>query len=83
MTVQKVLPFGEDLGGVAFIEVFTTRPDTIFGVSFVTLAPEHELVEKIDENYKHVVKTCYKWRTACGSPGDGSSGYIHRIGDKE
>jgi leucyl-tRNA synthetase len=26
------------------IEVFTTRPDTIFGVSFVTLAPEHELV---------------------------------------
>jgi leucyl-tRNA synthetase len=27
-----------------FIEVFTTRPDTIFGVSFVTIAPEHELV---------------------------------------
>ena len=30
-----------------FIEVFTTRPDTIFGVSFMTLAPEHELVSKI------------------------------------
>jgi len=30
-----------------FIGVFTTRPDTIFGVSFITLAPEHELVEKI------------------------------------
>lgn len=29
------------------IEVFTTRPDTIFGVSFVTLAPEHEFVEKL------------------------------------
>jgi leucyl-tRNA synthetase len=29
------------------IEVFTTRPDTIFGVSFMTLAPEHELVPKI------------------------------------
>lgn len=29
------------------VEVFTTRPDTIFGVSFVTLAPEHELVDKI------------------------------------
>lgn len=29
------------------IEVFTTRPDTIFGVSFMTLAPEHELVRKI------------------------------------
>ncbi|TLF46801.1 leucine--tRNA ligase [Maribacter aurantiacus] len=30
-----------------YIEVFTTRPDTIFGVSFMTLAPEHELVSKI------------------------------------
>ncbi|GGG39052.1 leucine--tRNA ligase [Bizionia arctica] len=29
------------------IEVFTTRPDTIFGVSFMTLAPEHELVSQI------------------------------------
>lgn len=29
------------------IEVFTTRPDTIFGVSFMTLAPEHDLVGKI------------------------------------
>ena len=30
-----------------YIEVFTTRPDTIFGVTFMTLAPEHELVAKI------------------------------------
>ena len=29
------------------IRVFTTRPDTIFGASFMTLAPEHELVPKI------------------------------------
>lgn len=29
------------------IEVFTTRPDTIFGVSYVTLAPEHPFVSKI------------------------------------
>jgi leucyl-tRNA synthetase len=29
------------------IDVFTTRPDTIYGVSFMTLAPEHELVAKI------------------------------------
>ncbi|WP_333809453.1 leucine--tRNA ligase [Flavobacterium sp.] len=31
----------------AVIEVFTTRPDTIFGVTFMTLAPEHELVATI------------------------------------
>jgi leucyl-tRNA synthetase len=29
------------------ISVFTTRPDTIYGVTFMTLAPEHELVSKI------------------------------------
>lgn len=38
-------PVKGDLGWE--IEVFTTRPDTIFGVSFMTLAPEHELVSKI------------------------------------
>lgn len=31
----------------ATIDVFTTRPDTIFGVTFMTLAPEHELVPHI------------------------------------
>jgi leucyl-tRNA synthetase len=29
------------------IDVFTTRPDTIFGASFMTLAPEHDLVSRI------------------------------------
>ena len=29
------------------VEVFTTRPDTIYGVTFVTLAPEHELVDRV------------------------------------
>lgn len=38
------------------ITVFTTRPDTIFGVSFLTLAPEHQLIETIttSENKKAV-----------------------------
>ncbi len=29
------------------IHVFTTRPDTVFGVTFMTLAPEHPLVEHL------------------------------------
>ena len=29
------------------IRVFTTRPDTIFGISFCVLSPEHPLVEQI------------------------------------
>lgn len=39
-------------------EVFTTRPDTIFGVSFMTLAPEHSLVSEIttDEQRPAVLK---------------------------
>ncbi len=34
-------------GGEANIEIFTTRPDTIFGATFMVLAPEHELVKQI------------------------------------
>ena len=29
------------------IDVFTTRPDTLFGATYVTLAPEHDLVDKL------------------------------------
>ena len=38
--------------GVTGIDVFTTRPDTLFGVTFMTLAPEHPLVEKLIEGYE-------------------------------
>ncbi len=43
------------------IDVFTTRPDTIFGVSFMTLAPEHDLVSKITtETQKDAVQNYIK-----------------------
>ncbi|AFH50348.1 Leucyl-tRNA synthetase [Ignavibacterium album JCM 16511] len=32
------------------IKVFTTRPDTLFGVTYVVLAPEHPLVDKITKD---------------------------------
>jgi leucyl-tRNA synthetase len=39
--------YGGDADGDARITVFTTRPDTLFGATYMVLAPEHELVEKI------------------------------------
>ncbi|TDQ77267.1 leucine--tRNA ligase [Sphingobacterium yanglingense] len=48
------------------IEVFTTRVDTIFGVSFVVLAPEHELVSSLttdacrDQVESYIEKTAKK-----------------------
>jgi len=36
-----------DIPGFGPIEVFTTRPDTVFGATFFVIAPEHPAVEKI------------------------------------
>jgi leucyl-tRNA synthetase len=46
------------------IEVFTTRPDTIFGVSFMSLAPEHELVSKITTKNQKASVEAYVLATA-------------------
>ena len=43
------------------IEVFSTRPDTIFGATFLVLAPEHELVNQITKSeYKDAVAAYQK-----------------------
>ncbi len=46
------------------VEVFTTRPDTIFGVTFMTLAPEHELVSQITTTEQKAVVDAYVEATA-------------------
>ncbi|MFC1732212.1 leucine--tRNA ligase [candidate division KSB1 bacterium] len=44
------------------IEVFTTRPDTLFGATFMVLAPEHTLVERITKpGKKEEVLNYIKW----------------------
>ena len=52
------------------IEVFTTRPDTIFGVSFMTLAPEHELVSQITTTAQKPAVDAYVLATAKRSERD-------------
>lgn len=46
------------------IEVFTTRPDTIFGVTFMVLAPENELVDKITTAEYQSAVTDYKQKAS-------------------
>ncbi|MFE3849358.1 leucine--tRNA ligase [Flavobacterium sp. LB3P45] len=47
-----------------YIDVFTTRPDTIFGVTFMTLAPEHELVSQITTPEQKAAVKAYVEKTS-------------------
>lgn len=49
------------------IEVFTTRPDTIFGVSFMVLAPEHDYVDEITTTENVAAVREYQKATAARS----------------
>ncbi len=46
-------------GGSDEIEVFTTRPDTIFGATFMVIAPEHPLVETLTTDKHKIEVTQY------------------------
>lgn len=52
------------------IEVFTTRPDTIYGVSFMVLAPEHPYVDEITTNEYRVAVEQYKKEASLKSERD-------------
>jgi leucyl-tRNA synthetase len=45
------------------IDVFTTRPDTVFGVTYVVLAPEHPLVERLTTPAQQPAVTAYRVQT--------------------
>ena len=58
------------------IDVYTTRPDTIFGVTFLVLSPEHMIVESIiTAEYKEDIE---KYKIYCKSKSD-----IDRQAEKE
>ena len=56
------------------IEVFTTRPDTIFGATFMVLAPEHPLLETIVPE-AWPAGTNESWTAGAGTPRDAVAAY--------
>jgi len=61
------LRFSFGLSGGQSVEVFSTRPDTLFGASFVALSPEHPLVQGLadgDEKLAEFVAQCRRLGTA-------------------
>lgn len=59
ITETSPSPAEKGKGVEAKIKVFTTRIDTIFGATFLVLAPEHELVEKITTDEQRNAVTDY------------------------
>lgn len=58
------LKLNSDSGRKHIVDVFTTRPDTIFGVTFMTLAPEHEWVAQITTPEQKAEVEAYVEQTA-------------------
>lgn len=67
-------------GHAGHIEVFTTRPDTIFGVSFMTLAPEHPLVLRITTPERREAVEAYAKAAALKTERDRQSEVKHVTG---
>lgn len=58
------------------IRVYTTRPDTLYGATFMVLSPEHSLVEKLttEDNQEKIKDYCFKASTKSS---------VDRMADKE
>ena len=60
----------------AEIEVFTTRPDTLFGATYMVLAPEHPLVDQITTEPQRGAVTSY--RRLCASKSEMERGELNK-----
>ena len=60
----------DGLGSDSIITVFTTRPDTLFGATYMVLAPEHELVDAITTDAQRAAVEQYRKTAAAKSDVD-------------
>ena len=76
------VPSAADASGeVATIQVFTTRPDTLFGATYMVLAPEHALVDRIvADAWPEGTKDA--WTGGAASPAEAIAAYRHTTSQK-
>jgi leucyl-tRNA synthetase len=73
---------GGNSSNANYIEVFTTRPDTIFGVNFLVLAPEHPLVDEITTDVFKADVEAYKKAASLKTERDRQSDVKNITGQK-
>ncbi len=66
--------------GSATIRVFTTRPDTLFGATYMVLSPEHALVEKITTKDQRAAVSAYQAEAARKSERERTEGVKKKTG---
>ncbi len=67
LLVRFALDAATTPGGESEVQVFTTRPDTLFGAKFLALSPDHPLAQamaKIDPKLKAFIEECRHTGTA-------------------
>ncbi|OBK70094.1 leucine--tRNA ligase [Mycobacterium sp. 1165178.9] len=68
-------------GETVDIEVFTTRPDTLFGATYLVLAPEHDLVDGL-ATAAWPDGTDARWKYGAATPREAVAAYRQAIGSK-
>jgi leucyl-tRNA synthetase len=64
------------------IEVFTTRPDTVFGTTFMVLAPEHPLVDELTPPGPWPARTIASWTSGAPTPAEAVAAYRRAAASK-